>query len=175
MHATRQSKRSDLSLATSSLEDVLELLDIRIGLETRALALAIPNMLEADFTTAEALLKAYDVERTAERWGELNWLFHKTLYAPCNRPSMLEMIDDNYGQVHRFVRLQVSLASGKRVPQRDHYDLLEACWVGDSTRATSLLKAHIMRTQDFLGAAARQQQHPHRDHRRSVSLASQAR
>src|SRR5436190_3117736 len=42
-----------------SLEDVLEMLDIRIGLECRALKLAIPNMAVEDHEAAQQILDEY--------------------------------------------------------------------------------------------------------------------
>src|SRR3954469_589073 len=50
------------AVSSVSLEDVLELLEIRIGLECRALKLAIPNMVAADFDLAAEILRGYDDE-----------------------------------------------------------------------------------------------------------------
>ena len=54
----------------------------------------------------------------------MNWQFHRALYAPCNRPKLIAMIEANYGHVGRFIRVQVSLATGKEKPQREGYALL---------------------------------------------------
>jgi DNA-binding GntR family transcriptional regulator len=134
---------------------VLELLEIRIGLECRALKLAIPNMVDADFDLAAEILNGYDSEPEPRKWGEMNWRFHETLYVPCNRPKLLSMIELNYGHVGRFVRLQVSLAAGKQQPNREHWAILEACRAGDVDRAVRLLEEHIVHTQKSLAAAMR--------------------
>lgn len=138
-----------------SLDEVLEMLDIRIALECRALRLAIPNMADEDFEAAAAILKSYDAEPSPERWGEANWQFHWTLYAPCNRPKLLAMIEGNYGHVNRFTRTQVSRATGKERPQREHYAILDFCRQGEVERAAGLLEAHILNTQKSLSAALR--------------------
>jgi DNA-binding GntR family transcriptional regulator len=149
-------------VATLSLQEVLEMLDIRIALECRAICLAVPNMIESDFDAATQILKSYDKEPMPQRWGEMNWRFHEALYAPCNRPKLLTMIEANYGHVSRFVRTQVSMASGKEKPQKDHNDILESCRAGDARKAASLLEQHIARTQKSLMAASRSARKPTR-------------
>lgn len=138
-----------------SLDDVLELLDIRIGLECRALQLAIANMAQADIDYAEEILRKYDDEPDAKRWGEMNWKFHSALYAPCNRAKLLALIDSNYGHVDRFTRLQVSLAAGKDRPQREHHAILKACAAKKVDDAVRLLEEHIEETRKSLVAAVR--------------------
>src|SRR5580704_14671862 len=105
-------------VAALSLQEVLEMLDIRIALECRALYLGVPNMIDSDFEAAAKILKSYDREPRPQRWGEMNWRFHETLYLPCNRPKLLAMIEANFGHVNRFVRTQISMASGKEKPQK---------------------------------------------------------
>lgn len=143
------------SVSSISLEEVLELLEIRIGLECRALKLAIPNMISGDFDLAAQILQGYDDEPAPQKWGEMNWRFHETLYVPCGRPKLLTMIESNYGHVGRFVRLQVSLASGKEQPNREHWAILDACRAADINQAVKLLEDHIVHTQKSLLAAQR--------------------
>jgi DNA-binding GntR family transcriptional regulator len=138
-----------------SIDDVLELLDIRIALECRALKLAIPNMAVEDLDVAEEILARYEEAPDPATWGEMNWKFHWTLYSPCNLPKLLSMIESNYGHVSRFTRRQVSLATGKAKPQQDHVELLRLCREGDTERAVNLLEKHIERTQKSLRAATR--------------------
>ncbi len=143
------------AVSSVSLEDVLELLEIRIGLECRALKLAIPNMVGDDFDLAAEILRDYDDEPEPHKWGEMNWRFHETLYVPCQRPKLLSMIEANYGHVGRFVRLQVSMAAGKEQPNRDHWAILDACRAGEISKAVKLLEEHILGTQKSLMAAMR--------------------
>lgn len=138
-----------------SLEDVLEMLDIRIALETRALKLAIPNMAIEDLEAAQDILDRYDQASEPEAWGEMNWNFHWTIYAPCNRSRLLAMIEANYGHVSRFTRRQVSRAAGKARPQVEHHELLELCRQGKIQPAVELLERHIEQTQKSLQASSR--------------------
>lgn len=138
-----------------SLEDVLEMLDIRIALETRALKLAIPNMAVEDLDAAQEILDRYDAASEPDTWGEMNWNFHWTLYAPCNKSKLLSIIEANYGHVSRFTRRQVSRAAGKSRPQKEHHELLDLCREGKIEKAVDLLERHIEQTQKSLQATSR--------------------
>ena len=138
-----------------SVDEVVELLEIRIALECHALRLAIPVLGEIDLDEARKILQAYDSEPDPAKWGAFNWKFHETLYAPCNRPRLLAMIEANYGHVGRFTRTLVSRATGKERPQREHYQLLELCRDGEVEKAVRLLRDHIVQTQKTLKAAQR--------------------
>jgi DNA-binding GntR family transcriptional regulator len=139
-----------------SIDEVIELLEIRIALECHALRLAIPAMGEIDLDDAKSILQSYDKEPDPAKWGGLNWDFHETLYAPCGRPRLLAMIEANYGHVGRFTRTLVSRATGKDRPQREHYQLLELCRDGEVEKAVRLLRTHIVQTQKTLRSAQRQ-------------------
>ncbi|UVO27300.1 GntR family transcriptional regulator [Bradyrhizobium arachidis] len=138
-----------------SIDEVIELLEIRIALECHALRLAIPAMSEIDLDEARKLLSSYDKAPDPEQWGTFNWRFHKMLYAPCNSPRLLAMIDANYGHVSRFTRALVSRATGKERPQREHYQLLEFSRDGEVEKAVRLLRDHIVQTQKTLRSAQR--------------------
>ncbi|MGR9459411.1 GntR family transcriptional regulator (plasmid) [Rhizobium leguminosarum] len=138
-----------------SIDDVLEMLDIRIALECYALRLAIPEMVEEDFDLASRILAGYNKEPNPESWGTMNWQFHWAIYAPCHRPRLLAMIEANYGHVNRFVRTQVSLAAGKERPQKEHELLLELCRQGAIDDAASLLATHIDQTKKSVQASRR--------------------
>jgi DNA-binding GntR family transcriptional regulator len=138
-----------------SLADVLELQDIRIGLECRALKLAVPEMVESDFERAEHILDRYESEPSIAEWGIMNDAFHRAIYEPCNRPKLLEMIEANFAYVNRYMSLQVSLAAGNKDPNREHRQIVAACRAGDPEKASRLLEVHITHTQKALVAASR--------------------
>jgi DNA-binding GntR family transcriptional regulator len=143
------------TVSVLSLDEVLELMEIRIALECRALRLAIPNMVDSDFDNALEILRSYDLEPDPQHWGEINWTFHDALYAPCSRPKLLAMIEANYGHVGRYTRIWVSHAAGKERPQREHYAILDACRDENADRAVRLLEEHIVQTQKSIMASGR--------------------
>ena len=132
--------------------DIFELLDIRIGLECRALELAIPKMVEADLTLARNILDEYAESSTPESWSELNLRFHLSLYEPCGNHQLLSMIHEVEQRMGAFMRLRVTQASGLERPHREHLRILDACLVGDSATAVGELHDHIETTQKEVAA-----------------------
>ena len=137
-------------VASRSIEDLLETLDIRIGLESRALVLAIPNMTPAIFKKATGILARYDASDVPGEWSELNLAFHMCLYRPCARERLLSMIENLVKSVDLHLRAHQSWAIGRKSPQTDHRALLEACMAANTERARKLLERHIARTQEAL-------------------------
>ena len=138
-----------------SVEEIVEILEIRIGLEARALRLAIPNMAEEDIRAASEVLTSYDAEPQPEKWSQMNWQFHQILYMPCNLPRMLSLIELNWNQCSRLARLQVSVAAGKENPNREHWQILESCRQSRVDEAVALLERHIANTQKSLSSHMR--------------------
>jgi len=134
-------------VAAKSVQELLEILDIRIGLETRALKLAVPNMTKTDIKAADEILKRYDASETPRQWAELNLEFHLCLYRPCGRPRLLKMIADIVRGVDIHLRAQQSSTVGRKSPQIEHRSILKACAAKNVPLAISLLEAHIEHTQ----------------------------
>jgi len=145
------------SVMPLSLADVLEMLEIRIALECHALRLAIPQMVEDDFTLVEQILRSYDEQSDPQHWAQMNQQFHWALYTPCQKPRLLALIEANGKHADRFVRGQVSRATGKERPQKEHYQLLELCRQGQTDSACALLALHIEQTKKSVQAS---QRHP---------------
>jgi DNA-binding GntR family transcriptional regulator len=139
-------------VAARSIEELLETLDIRIGLECRALALALPNMTGQDYAHAEDILDRYDASEHPREWSELNLAFHLCLYRPSRRPRLVTMIENLVKSMDVHLRAQQSYALGRKSPQKEHRELLEACRSGNRARALRLLERHIVHTQKVLAA-----------------------
>ncbi len=137
-------------VASRTLVEIEETLDIRLALELRALTLALPHITPAVVAKARKILSSYDRSDDPREWRDLNIAFHMTLYAPCNRPRLLKMIEDAVLVNHRFVGAEISATVGREDPQREHRELLDACLKGQPQRALKLLEAHIEHTRQAL-------------------------
>ena len=142
-------------VSSLSLADALEMLDIRIALEGRALRLAVPNMTDGDLAQIERLIEAYGKAKKATDAEQVNRELHVAFYAPADRPRLLALIRDNFDNASRFTRVRVSLATGRERPHREHQDIFRACREGDAERAGALLEAHLAYSQKALVAAVR--------------------
>ena len=137
-------------VAKQTLGEILEMLDIRVGLETRALKLALPRLSKSDFAGAEAILERYDSCSSPRVWSDLNLAFHLSLYRPSGNARLVKMIEDVVRGTDRFIRTQISMTTGKDGPQADHRALLDACRKGARVRAIELLEKHIEHTKERL-------------------------
>lgn len=137
-------------VVSHSLDEILELLDIRIALETRALKLSIPRMKRSDFARAGSILAQYSASDKPRVWSELNLEFHLALYGPSARPRLVRMIEDGVRGLDRFLRVHISTVVGRDDPQAEHHAILRACAAGDDARAVALLEQHIEHTKAAL-------------------------
>ncbi|MFO1282730.1 MAG: GntR family transcriptional regulator [Burkholderiales bacterium] len=134
-------------VSTRSLDEVEEMLDIRIALELRALKLAIPNLTRESLGKAGGILETYDRCDDPRQWRDLNLAFHLALYEPCNRPRLVKMIEDVQLANSHFLRTYVSITVGREGAQAEHHEILAACAARDSRRALRLLETHIEHTR----------------------------
>ncbi|MET4576151.1 GntR family transcriptional regulator [Ottowia thiooxydans] len=134
-------------VAAQSIQELIESLDIRIALETRALKLAIPQMQPSDHLAAKAILSRYAGSESPQEWAELNLEFHMVLYRPCARAKLLRMIEDSVRGIARHMRALQSYKVGRKAPQAEHDLILKACIAKDIPLAVQLLEQHIEHTQ----------------------------
>ncbi|MGY2489028.1 GntR family transcriptional regulator [Cupriavidus sp. CP313] len=137
-------------VAPRSIPEVIEALDIRIALETRALSLAIPNISVRDYEEASEIIDKYDGSGSPAEWAELNLQFHMALYRPCQRPRLLRMIEETERGIGLHLRAIQSLRLGRESSQEEHRLILDACMTRDVSKAVELLARHIEHTQLLL-------------------------
>jgi len=141
-HPHRGAFITELSSAT-----IRELFDLRVLLESRALAQAIPRLNAADLAQAERLLNEYEAALNAnsriDHWSDLNFAFHNALYAPADLPETLVMIHHLNTKCDRYIRMQLVYTQEIQKAEAEHRELLELARAGDATRACALLERHI--------------------------------
>ncbi|MEO6958985.1 MAG: GntR family transcriptional regulator [Burkholderiaceae bacterium] len=161
-------------LSTEGFEEILEM---RIALESLALERAAPRFTLSDTNAALELVQAArddmlasanpDANKElASRWGDMNWEFHRRLYAPADRPRLLASIENLQQLFARHLRMRMSVdwkitSDGKSAGEtprkgvaaanlrewatvlKEHEQLLRACSRHDAAGAITLLKHHI--------------------------------
>lgn len=126
-----------------SLPEMVEMFELRMLLECRAIELAMPNLAIDTFAQAEQIIEEAEVEPDIARWGELNWRFHAALYSPANRPYWLSILEKIHANSERYVRLHLSLTKSQVRSQAEHRAILEACRQGDVAAVKHLLSDHL--------------------------------
>jgi DNA-binding GntR family transcriptional regulator len=136
-----------------SLEEIQELFDIRIRLETWLFELAIPNLTEADFALAEELTDEAMQAGSVENWGDLNWRFHEVLYKPSGRGIALKLVKTVHDNANRYVNLHIAVAQDVERELSDHRTLIAYARLGDGRRGVDMLRGHIQRVSRNLIAS----------------------
>jgi DNA-binding GntR family transcriptional regulator len=137
-----------------SPEEIAELFETRAVLECYMLRQAIPNFTEEDFHRAEDVLRQFEqsLEKDSETksWGEWNWQFHSTLYAPAERPTMLGFLKTVNHNCDRYTRLHLVFTRNLHLAGEAHRKLLAACRTRDPEIAVQALWSHIMDAGQYL-------------------------
>lgn len=130
-------------VAAMSADEVREITEMRVALETAVLARAVPRFAAADERRARRLLEDLDEARDPAQRSTLNWQFHAALYGPASRPRQLDAIRRLHVLVDRYMRLILTGLKHQRRSQREHYELLQACQNRRAAKACDLLTEHI--------------------------------
>ena len=148
-------------VAALSTDEILEYVDIRAMLEARAARLAAAKISDEHVALARQYLADFGSAHQAARWGELNWLFHSTLYADAGRPILMAEIRSLYDRVERYVRALLAITTEMPKTQREHQAILDAFARRDPDAAADLTRAHVLDA----GASLVQFLSAQRDHR----------
>ena len=142
-------------VAGMDVDQLCEMMDIRIALECYAARIAVPNMVQRDFDHLKEILDLYNASETVSEWAEYNRRFHLGISAPANNRRLRRLIEEFCLNTDRYTHEMMSLATGKDGPQSDHFEILEACKQRDANKVAQLLELHIQETKNNLIATDR--------------------
>ncbi len=125
-----------------SRDEIAELFELRLLVEPHLIALAIPEMTEADLNKATSIISEM-ADVSLDGWGDANWRLHGVLYAPAGRPGMVKLLRRTHETIGRYIRMQVMATNGRADAHREHKLILDACRKRDIGRAVGLLREHI--------------------------------
>jgi DNA-binding GntR family transcriptional regulator len=148
-----------------SLSKIEELFNLRVLLEGHVLEQAIDKMTVAHTDQAREILasfdEALDTGTRIEKWSELNYAFHETLYRAADMPQTMEIIQQLNTKSDRYIRMQLLFTTGVDKAEQEHNELLELCEKKDTPAAVALLKKHIEEAGDAIRDLLQQQQTEH--------------
>ena len=147
-------------VSSLSLDEIVELFELRAAIETDLLRRALPHVTPDIVRRAEEILDAYDAALRGgviAEWGNLNWQFHSTLYAPAGRHLTMGVAQRLHQQCDRYLRMQLALTHGERRAEREHHAILAAVRKRDVRGATTLLGRHITGAGRALAEFVREQ------------------
>jgi DNA-binding GntR family transcriptional regulator len=140
------------------MDEVDDVFDLRVVLERRLLADAIPRMGAAEFARLDIAQRAFDAMVASGEIagsGALNAEFHMALYAAARLPKTSSIVAGLLQTSERYTRLQLASSRGLAKAGREHRELLAACRKGDTRAAGEMLAAHIEGVRADLAAVLR--------------------
>lgn len=128
-----------------SVDDLRESYEIRIALESLAVAKAIDKLRPARLRELEELAAEMRGTTDARRWVELNDRFHMRLYTASGMDRLCALISSLRDASSAY--MQMRAASHPRDKQADveHALILDAVRAGDTGAAQRLVKLHLQR------------------------------
>ncbi len=132
-----------------TLERVVEILELRVLLETYLMTRSAARMTATDFAELRALCVKMKRTATHEDWLVLNTEFHDRLYAHADAPVASDLSHQLSLRVQRYVRM---VRSGERKRAQDankeHLAIIDALEGDDLPAARAELEKHIQHTSD---------------------------
>jgi DNA-binding GntR family transcriptional regulator len=136
-------------VATATPDDLRDVTETRIHIETLALRLSIEQ--GGDEWEAGILAAHHRLERRQrhddllidELWEKLHRSYHISLISACGLPRLLEFYEALTDNFDRYRRLAVLSAGRHPRPKAAHGAIVKAALARDTVRATKLLSVHV--------------------------------
>lgn len=143
------------TVAPISLDDLADVTNVRVAIETDALRASIRN---GDDFWRNRLRIAYDrlsaleqplQDENVRRWEQANSEFHEALLSACGSPWTLRVVRQLTQHAERYRRYSIGLHTGRDV-HAEHTQIFDAAIAGQDARAALALEAHIRATPELL-------------------------
>lgn len=133
-----------------SKREAEEIFDLRALLEPEILRKSVPTMSNELKKLAREHCNAFSNSTKPMEWGDLNRVFHKTLYGESKQYYFIQVLDNAMDKADRYIRAQLLMSDGMPQAETEHFAILQACERGDADLAALLLKEHIIGAKESL-------------------------
>lgn len=130
-----------------SLEQALDLYDLRAGLARVSGRLAAARLSEDEEKALSALLDAMETalqQRDGATYTELNDGFHRCLMTATKNPRLIELNQTIEGELRLYIRKGVYTVAQMQASHEEHRRLFDALRNGRVTDAAEAFEAHIL-------------------------------
>jgi DNA-binding GntR family transcriptional regulator len=149
-------------VASMSLDELIDLISVRIDLETNVLRRSIAagdvnweaQLIAAFHQLSRSASSSESDSRTPE-WERLHSNFHEALMAGCTSLWLKRLRRLLYTQNARYRALSIVITHDERDLHGEHQALMEAAIARDGERAAEILTMHLQKTADAVVHAFR--------------------
>lgn len=129
-----------------SEDDLRQHYEIRIALETLAIAKAAERFTAADAERAAEVLEEMHTCRESMRYVRLNTEFHTRIYAVSGRARLVDMIAGLRAASDAYLQIYATTALPSARIEAEHREILAACEARDPERAAAAVAHHLTQT-----------------------------
>jgi DNA-binding GntR family transcriptional regulator len=140
-----------------SMNEMIEILKIRLYLESAAAKLAYRICTEETLNQLESIIRRYEAADTFEERDKMNTLFHISLYGDIKMPLLISYINDLCNRLSPYVVLHLSLLHSQSNRSKDpldttyyHRQILEGMRHKDLSRILKFLKLKLERGEKYM-------------------------
>ncbi len=134
-----------------SAEDVKNIFELRVALETLAARRGAAQLTPADLAEMSRLvIQMRRATRAPDVWLELNRRFHSTIYAASGNPRLVRLIDGLRAQTTPYQRLSIKVPGRMGTSEAEHSAILEGCVRRDGPLTARATTDHLHRTERLL-------------------------
>jgi len=130
-------------VSTMSPEEIEEVYEIRILLETNAAQRALKRMNESQLQEVCKIQERMLDTKNLDLWINLNDHLHEAIYRPCGWTRLLSVIEMLRNLTTPYVRMYVSDQYDRDAANTEHADLVAALVARDSVTLKAVLRRHL--------------------------------
>ena len=148
-----ESKGKKIMVLGVTEQDILDIVDIRIATEGKAMSLAAANIDEAGIKELEDILKMqeyYITQNDAEKISEMDSEFHYIIYKHCGSRIYGKTLTELHRKMARYRKLTVKSKPKAKKSGSEHRMIFEAIKAHDVARAEQLGTQHALRAKERL-------------------------
>ncbi|WP_407713749.1 GntR family transcriptional regulator [Comamonas testosteroni] len=149
--------RRGYAVAEVHPEEIKEVFELRVLLESQIAVQAIAKRTEADIAQVYSLAdrmrqisESSTDDQALAHWSDLNLSFHNALLAPANMPHYMRSFATARGVIEAYIRTEVRLTGDIHQAQLEHAQLAQAFVKGDVNEFIELTREHSYHTRDRL-------------------------
>ena len=136
-------------VAGLSLEEILELIELRAVLEAHLLLKSAPQLDARALARLNKLCDEMDaLTDYGSRWVLKNWEFHRTLYAAGSR-TMVDLVERILTQIERYTR-QAGTEARRRDAAAEHHQIVRHIELRDYATASAQIQEHVLQTGEAI-------------------------
>lgn len=137
-------------VAGLTLEEILELIEMRAVLESYMIRKCAPHIDETAMSRLRRLCDEMDrITDYGPAWVLRNAEFHRALYGANNSKTMMDLVEQIYLKVERYTR-QAGTQSRLREAAAEHRQILHYIEQKDYAAASSMMEHHILNTGEAI-------------------------